>query len=112
LDHLSQIPGVRSAALVQPLPMAGTQEETVFTIDGRPAIAREALPLASYTIVSPSYFETANIPLRGQAFTDADNDQAPLVVIISDAMARQFWPGEDPVGHYMSLPDRRWQHMR
>lgn len=112
LDRLSQIPGIQSAALVQPLPMAGTQEETVFTIDGRPPIARDKLPLASYTIVSPDYFETANIPLRGRAFTDADNESAPLAVIISDAMTRQFWPREDPVGRYMSLPNPRWQHMR
>jgi len=111
LDRLSDVPGVKSAAVVQPLPMSGSQEETVFQIDGRPPIARDALPLASYTVVSPDYFSTANIALRGRSFTDADDDKSPLVVIISQAMARQFWPGEDPIGHLMSLPDPRWQHM-
>jgi putative ABC transport system permease protein len=111
LDRLAQVPGVQSAGLVQPLPMAGTQEETVFEIDGRPPVASHARPIASYTIVSPDYFKTANIPLRGRAFTDADDSNSPLVVIISQAMARQFWPGEDPLGHFMSLPPARWHHM-
>lgn len=112
LDRLAQVPGVQSAGLVQPLPMAGTQEETVLEIDGRPPVASDARPVASYTIVSPDYFKTANIPLRGRAFTDADDANSPLVVIISQTMARQFWPGEDPLGHFMSLPNPRWQHMR
>lgn len=111
LDRVPQVPGVRSAGLVKPLPLGGTQEETVFKIDGRPPVSNDALPVASYTIVSPDYFKTANIPLRGRAFTDADDANAPLVVIISQAMASQFWPGEDPEGRLMSLPDPRWQHM-
>jgi predicted permease len=87
------------------------QEETVFTIKGRPPVRPEDLPLASYTIVSPDFFNTAHVPLRGRAFTDADDANSPPVVIISQAMAREFWPGEDPVGHLMSLPDPRWQNM-
>jgi putative ABC transport system permease protein len=109
--RLSQVPGILSAALVKPLPMGGTQEETVFKIDGRPPISNDALPMASYTIVSPDYFKTANIPIRGREFTDADDASTPLVVILSEEMAREFWPGEDPIGHLMSLPDPRWQHM-
>jgi putative ABC transport system permease protein len=111
LDGLPAVPGVQSAAVVKPLPMGGTQEETVFKINGRPPVRPEELPVASYTIVSPDYFKTANVPLRGRAFTDADDATSPPVVIISQAMAREFWPGEDPVGHLMSLPDPRWQNM-
>jgi len=111
LERLPAVPGVQSAAVVKPLPMGGMQEETVFTINGRPPVRPEDLPLASYTIVSPDFFNTANVPLRGRAFTDADDANSPLVVIISQAMAREFWPGEDPVGHLMSLPDPRWQNM-
>jgi putative ABC transport system permease protein len=111
LDRLPAVPGVRSAAAVKPLPLGGTQEETVFKINGRPPIRSEELPMASYTIVSPDYFKTANVPVRGRAFTDADDANAPPVVIISQAMAREFWPGEDPVGHLMGLPDPRWQNM-
>ena len=111
LDRLPQVPGVQSVGVVKPLPMGGSQEETVFKIDGGPPISNEDLPVASYTIVSRDFFKTANIPLRGRAFSDADDANAPLVVIISQAMANQFWPGEDPVGRLISLPDPRWQHM-
>jgi len=111
LERLPEVPGVQAAAVVKPLPMGGMQEETVFKINGRPPIRPEDLPLASYTIVSPDYFKTANVPIRGRAFTDADDATSPPVVIVSEAMAREFWPGEDPVGHLMSLPDPRWQNM-
>jgi predicted permease len=111
LERLSAVPGVQSAAVVKPLPMGGTQEETVFKIDGRPPISGPAMPIASYTIASPDYFKPANIAVRGRAFSEADSADAPPVVIISQNMAREFWPGEDALGHVMSLPDPRWQHM-
>jgi len=112
LDKLPAVPGVQSAAAVKPLPLGGAQEETVFKINGRPPVRSEELPLASYTIASPDYFKTANVPLlRGRSFTDADNATSPPVVIISQEMAREFWPGEDPVGRLMGLPDPRWQNM-
>jgi predicted permease len=111
LNGLPAVPGVQSAAVVKPLPMGGTQEETVFKINGRPPVRSEELPVASYTIVSPDYFKTANVQLRGRSFTDADDASSPPVVIISAAMAREFWPGEDAVGHLMGLPDPRWQNM-
>jgi putative ABC transport system permease protein len=111
LERLPAVPGVESAAAVKPLPLGGTQEETVFTINDRPPVKAEDTPVASYTIVSPDYFKTANVPLRGRAFTDADDAASPPVVIISQALAREFWGGEDPVGHRMGLPDPRWHDM-
>jgi putative ABC transport system permease protein len=112
LERLPAVPGIESAAVVKPLPLGGTQEETVFVINNRPPVRPEDTPIASYTIVSPDYFKTANVPLvRGRAFADADDATAPPAVIISQEMARQFWPGEDPVGHLMGLPDSRWHNM-
>jgi putative ABC transport system permease protein len=112
LERLPAVPGIESAAVVKPLPLGGTQEETVFVINDRPPVRPEDTPIASYTIVSPDYFKTANVPLvRGRAFVDADAATAPPAVIISQEMARQFWPGEDPVGHLMGLPDPRWHNM-
>jgi predicted permease len=112
LERLPAVPGIESAAVVKPLPLGGTQEETVFVINNRPPVRPEDTPIASYTIVSPDFFKTANVPLlRGRAFTDADDATAPPAVIISQEMARQFWPGEDPVGYLMGLPDPRWHNM-
>jgi putative ABC transport system permease protein len=105
LDGLAAVPGIQSAGTVKPLPMSGSQEETVFTIENRAAVKQENLPMASYTIASPDYFKAANVPiLSGRAFTEADNAQAPWVTIISESFARQFWPGQDPVGQRIKLP--------
>jgi putative ABC transport system permease protein len=108
IDCLLSVPGVQSTALVKPMPMGGTQEETVFTIPGRIELDTNKpneLPIASYTIVSPDYFKTTSVPLiRGRAFNEADDAKSPWVVIISEAMARQFWPGEDPLGRVVKLP--------
>ena len=105
LDKLPSTPGIQSAGLVKPLPMSGTQEETVFTIENRPPIKPENLPIASYTIVSPDYFAAAHVPmLSGRAFTDADDSKSPWVVIISQSFARQFFPNQDPIGQRVKLP--------
>jgi putative ABC transport system permease protein len=56
--------------------------------------------------VTPDYFATLGIPmLRGRSFTLADRDSTPFVVVISDAMARRFWPGADPIGRRIRLGD-------
>jgi putative ABC transport system permease protein len=105
LDRFATVPGIQSEGMVKPLPMSGSQEETVFTIENRPPVKPEDLPSASYTIVSPDYFRAAVVPiLSGRAFTEADNAQAPWVTIVSESFARQFWPGQDPVGQRVKLP--------
>ena len=53
----------------------------------------------SYNVVDPALFQTLRIPiLHGRGFTEADNETAPRVAIVSQAMAKRFWPGQDPVG--------------
>lgn len=105
LDRLPTVPGINSVGAVKPLPMSGAQEETVFTIENRPPVKQENLPAASYTVVSPDYFRAAAVPiLSGRAFTEADDAHAPWVTIISQSFARQFWPGQDPVGQRIKLP--------
>src|SRR5215813_13283251 len=55
--------------------------------------------MTEYRPVSAGYFETMGIPLlRGRSFTLADTAETPWVVVINDSMAREFWPGENPVG--------------
>ncbi|HTG58499.1 MAG TPA: ABC transporter permease [Terriglobia bacterium] len=96
LDRIDRIPGVESAAMANSLPF-GAISDMIFNIPGRP-------PLKGYKFtgdvlwcfVSPSYFETLRIPLRGgRLFRDQEPSHA---VIISEAMARKFWPNENPVG--------------
>ena len=55
-------------------------------------------PSADWRVVAPGYFETMGIPLRGRDFTEADGPDDPPVIVVSEALARQYWPNEDPIG--------------
>jgi putative ABC transport system permease protein len=93
-------PGVNSvsAAMIPPLTRSGFGG--TFEIVGRPAPASPIdAPAAQLRTVLPGYFRTLNIPIvRGRDFSDDDRDEAPGVALISEAAARRFWPGEDPIG--------------
>jgi len=59
----------------------------------------EQPPIVTVNMISGSYLHTLSIPLRrGRTFTDADREGAPRVALIGQALARELWPGEDPIG--------------
>ena len=109
LDAVSRIPGVERAAIVGGLGMAGSSRTTLFLLPEGETLARRGFGVASgyaasYAEVSPGFFQTLHVPLkRGRGFTAADDAAAPGVVIVTDAVAARFWPGEDPLGHRLSL---------
>jgi putative ABC transport system permease protein len=98
LRQLGTIPGVQSAATVTSVPYSNSSSNNTFSIEGRPFQAGET-PLAYIQCISPNYFQTMQVPLRqGRAFADADNTDSPDVAVISDVLARRYWPGESPLG--------------
>ena len=105
LQRLQSAPGVQSAGIVETLPMGGATESTVLRIPGRPATDQKERPYANYTIASPGYFATIGTPiLRGRDFLATDRFDTLPVAIISSAMAKKFWPGEDPIGKQAGTP--------
>ncbi len=104
LERVEGLPGVQSASAINHLPLAGDIWGIGFTIEGRPApLPGEGLA-AVYRIVRPKYFQTMGATLvAGRDFTERDNDTAPGVVIINEAMARRHWPGEDPIGKRITV---------
>jgi putative ABC transport system permease protein len=85
------------------LPFEGNAGRS-FQIEGQPAVAPGQLPGASYTVACPNYFRTMGIPiLKGREFTPRDTVSAPGVIVINEAMARAFWPKEEPVGKAIRL---------
>jgi predicted permease len=73
-------------------------------IEGRPPAEGEPQPVADIFITSPDYFQTIGMPLiRGRSFAETDDDKAPGVAMINQAMARHRWAGEDPIGKRISL---------
>jgi predicted permease len=104
LDKVSSQPGVLSAAVSSTYPLNpfgrtfGPNNQG-FEIEGHPLQAGETPPQADVRYVTPRYFETLRLPLiAGRAFTDADNDKAPIVAMINASMARHRWGDEDPIG--------------
>ncbi|MFL6261087.1 MAG: ABC transporter permease [Thermoanaerobaculia bacterium] len=98
LQRLQALPGVESAAEVNFLPFTDNDSEDQIEIAGRPTPAGAKPPIIHFRAVSPSYFRTMSIPVvRGAAFSDADL-AAPRTAVINETAARQFWPGEDPLG--------------
>jgi putative ABC transport system permease protein len=92
------LPGVRSASLQLLLPLSERSWELRIHPEGVPP-TRETGQSVLYNIVTPSYFETFGVPLvRGREFGEGDREGASLVAIIDETMARQFWPGQDPIG--------------
>jgi putative ABC transport system permease protein len=105
LDRVRAVPGIRSAALVADLPLGGGSDGMGFHIVGRPDPAPGVEFDASFNLVSADYFRTVAIPVReGREFTQQDSANTPIVVVINETAARQFWPGESPMGKQISMP--------
>jgi putative ABC transport system permease protein len=97
VDHVRGVPGVEDAALTSTMPPDRTAFTDGFEIPGNtPADGGPIVPVPS---VSAGYFRTLGIPLlRGRDFDARDRMGSPLVTIISETMARRYFPGENPVG--------------
>jgi predicted permease len=113
LEQIRALPGVKSAGIINHLPLAGDLWTRSFVIQGLPIPRPGEEPEAVYRVVLPGYFHTMNIPLlRGRDVTGSDDLNSPLVVVVNEALARQFWPGENPIGKRFalaeSLPTPQW----
>jgi putative ABC transport system permease protein len=101
--RLQTVPGVTAAASMIALPVE-TGIDLPFSIVGKPPVRGEYAGDVQWRSVSPHYFSVFKIPLlRGRAFTDSDTGASTRVVIINDAMAKKFWPKEDPIGQQVLI---------
>ena len=112
IDRLKQIPGVRGVGAASALPMTGglpdgmfllmTQNEAPKTMDGFEALfqQKERLGTADFGVATDGYFRVLGIPLiRGRMFDERDSANAPHVALISESLAHDRWPHQDPIGH-------------
>jgi putative ABC transport system permease protein len=98
MQRVRALPGVRAVGGTNILPLSGNYDGRGVQIEDRPMPAGQG-PSVQSRSVTPGYFEAMGIPLqRGRGFETRDRQAAPLVVIVSDAMARRYWPGENPIG--------------
>ena len=102
-ERLNAIPGVEASASACCLPLGGTFS-LPFIIVGRPLGKETQTGVVGWMNASPGYFRVLKTPiLLGRDFSDSDIAGAPGVVLINQAMAKQFWPKENPVGQQMIL---------
>jgi putative ABC transport system permease protein len=98
LDRIATIPGVEAAGLTSVLPVSANWDRRTIEVEGQPKGAGENPDIDNY-MVSPDYLRAMSISLvHGRALTAQDNENAPLVVLVSETMARKLWPGADPIG--------------
>ena len=109
-DRVASSPGAQGAALVNTLPLTGAIAKRSLQLEGFTPQPRQGAPLFWLTVVSPTYFEVMHIRVEsGRTFLDADRS-GPPVAIVSAATARQFWPGDNPVGrHLRFVGENTWR---
>lgn len=102
--RLGALPGVAVVGATNSLPMGGSNTNGDFKIDGQPPWPPDKSPLTWYRVVTPGYFQAAEIPLRrGRLFRDADDERSPRVALINETMVRRFFAGADPLGQRISM---------
>ena len=106
VERLGGVPGVSSVTTAISRPLSGTAGwDFGFLVEGQTEAQAAGNPYLNYEAVMPNYFATLRLPiLRGRAFSDADREGAPLVVMVSQAMAKGAWPGQDPIGKRIRWP--------
>lgn len=109
--QLRNSPGVESAAAVMTLPMHGGMTGGAFEVEGRPKAPDWVDTLVEYNAVTDGYFRTMGIPLlRGRDFDSHDTSNSLAVAIVNDTLARQYFPGQDPIGHrYRDAYSGQWR---
>ena len=111
--RLESVPGVKSSAVITNLPLYLQSNSDSIVIEGRPEPPPNQEPIINVRVISPKYFETMGIPLlSGRQLADQDTDDSPNVTVISETMARRYWPGENPIGKRIAFgrpeKDEEW----
>ncbi|MEK6406541.1 MAG: ABC transporter permease [Acidobacteriota bacterium] len=103
VEETGAVPGIQSVGVTSGVPMGGGNTATQIQIEGKPPAPDGSKPSADWRIVSTGYFATMGIPLRGREFDERDTEDSQPVTIISDEMARRYWPDEDAIGKLVVL---------
>lgn len=107
LERVVGLPGVRSATWGADVPLARRRVIIQFVPDDRATVEDSDWTVTDCDIVGPDYLRTLGIPLtRGREFYPSDGPDSQTVIVVNEAMARQYWPGADPIGQRIKLRGR------
>ena len=100
--RIAALPGVKAVGWISYLPLTGLRSVQGFNVEGRPLLDMSVAPGGDMRAVTPNYFAAMGIPImEGRGFTDADGMNTPDVAVVSQSLARTFWPDSSAVGHYL-----------
>ena len=112
LERAGAVPGVAKASSVSDLPMGWQYQGGRSEVADKPRHPGDTPPRAHQIVASPGYFATLGIPvLSGRGFTESDSLQSEPVVIVSDLLARNVWPGENPIGKQIKVWGNNWRRV-
>jgi putative ABC transport system permease protein len=105
LQRVQALPGIEEAGVIDSLPLNGMGgSHQPFSIEGRPMLPMADQPEVDVRLISPGYLRAMRVPVvRGRDFADSDAAGRPGVALISEGLARRFWPNEDPLGKHLTL---------
>jgi putative ABC transport system permease protein len=104
VERLSALPGVESAGAVSFLPMTGPAAATRFKVTDRPEPPPGQDPVTDVRVTDVNFFRTMGVPMvRGRTYDEREATEARHVAVINEAMARKYFPGEDPIGKTIAV---------
>src|SRR5438477_10591481 len=108
LERIRALPGIESAALTDNIPLSLNYNNSTIYLEGGPVASSSELPLAIPTSVSPDYFRTMGIALRGRDFTELEDKLEMRVAIVNETFARRFFPRQEAIGKRFNFngPDK------
>ncbi len=108
-QNLAHQPGIDAAGVAFGMPFSNLQGGSSFDIEGRQLGPGDPGPHSDLAAVTGGFFQTLSIPLRaGRYFTDQDNATSEPVAIIDETLARQYWPGQSPIGQRIKNGGPKW----
>jgi len=108
LARIRALPGIESVALTDSIPLSLNYSDTSIYLEGQPPASSSELPIAIPTSVSPDYFRTMGIALRGRDFTEQEDKLENRVAVVNETFARKFFPGQEAIGKRFNFtgPDK------
>jgi predicted permease len=95
---------VEAAGVIDSLPLGDGGSHQPFSIEGHPVLPMAEQPEVDVRLISPGYLKTMHVPvIRGRDLSEADSAGRPGAALISDALARRFFPNEDPLGKHITM---------
>jgi putative ABC transport system permease protein len=110
--RVKALPTVQAVGAISFLPLSGSRSASSFVVPGRPTPRKGEEPVGDMRAVTPGYFRAMGIPIvAGRPLSDADLSTTPAVAVVSETLARTFWPNESAVGKFIDYEWYKPQHV-